>query len=89
MRLEPFLLDQWLAAHEFADQPIRYNLASSTGPQWTVAELLHLGGDVAVHRLLEVTRPATPTKFAIRINVDPDLLLQVEHAQDFAVFDCP
>ena len=47
MRLAPFLLDQWLAAHEFADPPIRYNLASSTGPQWTVAELLHLGGDVA------------------------------------------
>lgn len=47
MRLAPFLLDHWLAAHEFADPPIRYNLASSTGPQWTVGELLELGGDVA------------------------------------------
>jgi aspartate/methionine/tyrosine aminotransferase len=43
MKLPPFLLDQWLAAHEFADPPIRYNLASSTGPQWTLAELLALG----------------------------------------------
>src|SRR5690349_13428885 len=42
MKLPPFLLDQWLAAHEFADPPIRYNLASSTGPQWTVGELLEL-----------------------------------------------
>lgn len=47
MRLAPFRLDQWLAAHEFADPPIRYNLASSTGPQWTVGELLDLAGDVA------------------------------------------
>jgi len=45
MKLPPFLLDQWLAAHEFADPPIRFNLASSTGPQWTLAELLALGGN--------------------------------------------
>src|SRR5688572_32835740 len=32
MKLPPFLLDQWLAAHEFAEPPIRFNLASSTGP---------------------------------------------------------
>jgi aspartate/methionine/tyrosine aminotransferase len=45
MKLPPFLLDQWLAAHEFADPPIRYNLAASTGPQWTLAELLALEPD--------------------------------------------
>lgn len=44
MNLPPFLLDQWLAAHEFADPPIRYNLASSTGPGWTLRELLDLEG---------------------------------------------
>lgn len=44
MKLPPFLLDHWLAAHEFADPPIRYNLASSTGPQWSLGELLALGG---------------------------------------------
>lgn len=47
MKLPPFLLDHWLAAHEFADPPIRYNLASSTGPQWTLGELLAFGGDAA------------------------------------------
>jgi aspartate/methionine/tyrosine aminotransferase len=44
MHLPPFLLDQWLAAHEFASAPIRYNLASSTGPVWTLAELMVLDG---------------------------------------------
>jgi aspartate/methionine/tyrosine aminotransferase len=43
MDLPPFLLDQWLAAHEFASPPIRYNLASSTGPVWTLKELVALG----------------------------------------------
>jgi len=43
MRIPPFLLDQWLARYEFASPPIRYNLASSTGPRWTVGELLALG----------------------------------------------
>jgi aspartate/methionine/tyrosine aminotransferase len=42
MQLPPFLLDQWLNAHEFATPPIRYNLASSTGPTWTLGELLDL-----------------------------------------------
>jgi aspartate/methionine/tyrosine aminotransferase len=44
MKLPPFELDLWLAAHEFATPPIRYNLASSTGPSWTFAELMALGG---------------------------------------------
>ena len=43
MRIPPFLLDQWLATYEFASPPIRYNLASSTGPGWTLGELLALG----------------------------------------------
>jgi aspartate/methionine/tyrosine aminotransferase len=44
MKVPPFKLDLWLAAHEFATPPIRYNLASSTGPLWTIAELMSLGG---------------------------------------------
>ena len=47
MKLPPFLLDHWLAAHEFASPPIRFNLASSTGPVWTLRELLALGGGEA------------------------------------------
>ncbi|MHB1060234.1 MAG: aminotransferase class I/II-fold pyridoxal phosphate-dependent enzyme, partial [Rhodanobacter sp.] len=43
MKLPPFRLDAWLAAHEFASPPIRYNLASSTGPLWTLGEIMALG----------------------------------------------
>ena len=45
MDLPPFLLDRFLATYEFASPPIRYNLAASTGPVWTLGELMALGGD--------------------------------------------
>jgi aspartate/methionine/tyrosine aminotransferase len=45
MHLPPFLLDQWLTAHEFATPAIRYNCASSTGPSWTLGEIMALGGE--------------------------------------------
>jgi aspartate/methionine/tyrosine aminotransferase len=45
MDLPPFLLDQWLAAHQFVSPPIAYDLAASTGPRWAVRELLSLGED--------------------------------------------
>jgi aspartate/methionine/tyrosine aminotransferase len=44
MKVPPFKLDAWLAAHEFASPPIRFNLASSTGPVWTLDKLMALGG---------------------------------------------
>lgn len=40
MKLKPFLLDQWLASHEHP--PIEFNLAGSTGPRWTLGEVLDL-----------------------------------------------
>jgi len=51
MHLEPFLLDRWLTAHQFATPPIRYDLAASTGPAWTFGELLGLGGNSAQQAL--------------------------------------
>lgn len=42
-QLPPFTLDHWLSAHDFATPPIAYNLASSTGPRWTLAQLAALG----------------------------------------------
>jgi aspartate/methionine/tyrosine aminotransferase len=44
MDLPPFLLDQWLTKYDFASPPIEFNLASSTGPRWSVGELMALGG---------------------------------------------
>lgn len=41
--LAPFALDHWLSSYDFATPPIAYNLASSTGPRWTLADLMALG----------------------------------------------
>jgi len=40
MELPPFLLDHWLSAYDFAEPPIAFNLASSTGPRTPVAAAL-------------------------------------------------
>jgi aspartate/methionine/tyrosine aminotransferase len=52
MQLRPFLLDQWIARFATADVP--FNLAGSTGPQWTLDELLRLD-DGSERRLHEST----------------------------------
>ena len=54
MKLPAFLLDQWISQKEEANPPIEYDLASSTGPVWTLRELLALGGDGDLERLLDV-----------------------------------
>ena len=46
MKLAPFLLDQWLKQKFSADPPIEFDLGSSTGPIWTLRELLALGGNL-------------------------------------------
>ncbi len=42
MRLKPFLLDEWLDTYEHS---VEFNLAASTGPPWTLNELLSLATD--------------------------------------------
>ena len=39
MQLKPFLLDAWLDQYE---HDIEFNLAASTGPSWTVNDILAL-----------------------------------------------
>jgi len=53
MRLSTFLLDEWLEQKFHADPPIEFDLGSSTGPVWTLRELLALEGDGANERLLD------------------------------------
>jgi aspartate/methionine/tyrosine aminotransferase len=43
MELRPFLLDEWIAQKHSANPAIEYDLASSTGPVWTLRELLASG----------------------------------------------
>jgi aspartate/methionine/tyrosine aminotransferase len=61
MHLPPFLLDQWLEQKFHADPPIEFDLGSSTGPVWTLGELLALEAG-AIDRLggmaLSYTSPA-------------------------------
>lgn len=53
MDLPPFLLDQWIAQKNDVNSQIEYDLASSTGPVWTLRELLALSGDNQLEALLD------------------------------------
>jgi aspartate/methionine/tyrosine aminotransferase len=59
MQLKPFLLDAWLDVYEHG---IEFNLAASTGPTWTVNDVLALAGEEERHRFLNhklvYSRPA-------------------------------
>jgi len=59
MQLKPFLLDAWLDQYE---HDIEFNLAASTGPTWTVNDILGLADDATRHRFLNhnlvYSRPA-------------------------------
>jgi aspartate/methionine/tyrosine aminotransferase len=59
MRFKPFLLDAWLDQYE---HNIEFNLAASTGPNWTVNEILALSHDETrdrfVNHKLVYGRPA-------------------------------
>jgi aspartate/methionine/tyrosine aminotransferase len=59
MQLKPFLLDAWLDQYE---HKIDFNLAASTGPVWTVNDILALADDETLHRFLNhklvYSRPA-------------------------------
>ncbi|MEO8061364.1 MAG: pyridoxal phosphate-dependent aminotransferase [Pseudomonadota bacterium] len=92
MKVPPFKLDHWLAAHEFAAPPIRFNLASSTGPLWTVAEAMGLGGGGArdLDDLVLSYAPPQGSKLlreriAALHGVDPDHVLVMTGASEALV----
>jgi aspartate/methionine/tyrosine aminotransferase len=59
MQLKPFLLDMWLDRYE---HDIEFNLAASTGPCWTLDDILSLAGEEERQRFLNhkvvYSRPA-------------------------------
>ncbi len=89
MKLPPFKLDLWLAAHEFATPPIRFNLASSTGPAWTLGEIGRTGGGDP-RKLEEVKLSYAPPqgtqllreRLAARNGVDPECVLVLGGASE-------
>ena len=52
MRFATFLLDDWLNHYKYADPPIEFDMASSTGPIWTFRELLELDPTYSLENLL-------------------------------------
>jgi aspartate/methionine/tyrosine aminotransferase len=46
MNFPPFLLDQWISRKYATNPRVEFDLGSSTGPVWTLRELLSLGGDL-------------------------------------------
>jgi len=55
VKLPPFLLDRWIEQKHSADPPIEYDLASSTGPVWTLRELLGLSDGNELDALLDTS----------------------------------
>ncbi len=53
MELPFFLLDDWISQKNRPDSKIEYDLASSTGPVWTLRELLALGDGGELESLLD------------------------------------
>jgi aspartate/methionine/tyrosine aminotransferase len=80
VKLSPFLLDQWLEQKLSANPPIDYDLAASTGPIWTLRDLLTLADEGEKARLLDTTLVYTPAAgsealreaIATLQGVDPD-----------------
>lgn len=95
MHLPPFLLDQWISKYDFAEPPIAYNLASSTGPRWSVEELIRLGApppDLATS-ILSYAPPAGSRKLHEAVaefhGVDPDWVVMTTGASEaLSIFLC-
>ncbi|MEW9806757.1 pyridoxal phosphate-dependent aminotransferase [Mesorhizobium sp. ZMM04-5] len=80
MQLPPFKLDHWLAMHSFATPPIAYDLASSTGPKWTLQDFLALGDGAGMEDVVLGYAPSEGGR-ALRaaigdfLDVDPDWVM--------------
>ncbi|MGH9322499.1 MAG: aminotransferase class I/II-fold pyridoxal phosphate-dependent enzyme [Vicinamibacteria bacterium] len=60
MKLRTFLLDEWLERYEGHGEKIRYNLAASTGPGWTLDGLRRLMTAQENERLLKTSLSYQP-----------------------------
>jgi aspartate/methionine/tyrosine aminotransferase len=88
MKLSPFLLDQWLDQKSAANPLIEFDLGSSTGPIWTLRELLSLGGDIEglLDTELFYTSPAGSVELRAELarmeGVDPESVLVMTGAAE-------
>ena len=90
MELPPFLLDRWIEQKQEPDSKIEFDLASSTGPVWTLRELLALSGANSLEALLDTPIsytaatgiPALRAEIAKLEGVDPDAVQVVTGASE-------
>ena len=94
MHLPPFKLDHWLSKHSFATPPIAYDLAASTGPKWTVKELLALGDGASLDDVVLGYSPGAGSR-ALRdaigafLGVDPDwVVVTLGASEAFSIVLC-
>jgi aspartate/methionine/tyrosine aminotransferase len=55
MRLSPDVLNAWLNEHHFATPSVEFDLGASTGPVWTLKDLLALGEPEERRQLFDVS----------------------------------
>ena len=90
MELPPFLLDRWIEQKHAPDSAIEYDLASSTGPVWTLRELLALSGRDGLESLLATSvsytsatgTPELRAAIAVLEGVEPDAVQVVTGASE-------
>jgi aspartate/methionine/tyrosine aminotransferase len=90
MELTPFLLDRWIEQKHAPDSRIEFDLASSTGPVWTLRELLALSDNAALDALLDTRisytnatgTPALRAAIADLEGVEPDAIQVTTGAQE-------
>ncbi len=90
MELPAFLLDQWISRKHTSSPPIEFDLASSTGPAWTLRELLALDGEADLESLLDmrvsyISAAGTPelrTAIAKLSGVEPEHVQVVTGAEE-------
>jgi aspartate/methionine/tyrosine aminotransferase len=90
MQIKRFLLDEWLAQAFTAEPPIEFDLGSSTGPVWTLRELLELEGEGAGEQLLDTALSYTPAEGSAQLReeigrmqaVDPEAVQIVTGAAE-------
>jgi aspartate/methionine/tyrosine aminotransferase len=90
MELAAFLLDQWISRKHTSTPPIEFDLASSTGPVWTLRELLALDGQTKLDSLLDmrvsyISAAGTPelrTAIAKLCGVEPEHVQVVTGAEE-------
>ena len=83
MQIPPFLLDQWLNYYHFSEQPPEFDFASSTGPHWTLRDILGLIDDDEKELLLntELTYSAATGSEKLRQAISEMQGSRPEHVQ--------